>query len=50
LKEDQGQISIEDLLLSGVAFFENPLEKQGMEIECHGIKSIYDKVINALSA
>lgn len=49
LEEDQGQIAIIDILLSGVAFFENALDRIGMEIECHGIKSIYDKVVKALT-
>jgi hypothetical protein len=49
LKEDQNQFTIKELLLSGVAFYENQLDNVGMEIECHGIKSIYDKVVTALA-
>jgi hypothetical protein len=49
IREDRGQIAISELLLSGVAFFEHPLDQIGMEIECHGIKSIYEKAVEALT-
>ena len=48
LKERDGDVVIDDLLLSGVPFYESPNENNRRIIECHGPTSIYATVVEAL--
>jgi hypothetical protein len=49
LAAEQKEPKIEELLLSGVAFYETHVNEVVTEIECHGIKSIYEHVIQSLA-
>ena len=48
LKERDGAVVVDDLLLSGVPFYESPNVNNRRIIECHGPRSIYATVVEAL--
>ena len=48
LKEREGAIVIDELLLAGVPFYQSPHENNRRTIECHGRKSIYEAAVKAL--
>jgi len=45
-KREDGDIEVTDRILSGVAFYESPIEDQIRKIKCNGRQSIYRNVIN----
>ena len=49
LDKERGQIIAKDRILSGVAFWQSPIVGDERTIRCHGRKSIYQRVIGALS-
>jgi hypothetical protein len=48
LKEKDGEVVIDRLALAGVAFYQSAIEGDCRTIECHGERSIYGPVIDAL--
>lgn len=46
---EHGQTVVKDCVLSGVAFWQSQVVDDERKIRCHGRKSIYQRVINALS-
>ncbi len=49
LKENDGKLELVDVLLSGVAFYESEVVDNIRTIFCHGRRSIYEHICNALA-
>lgn len=47
-QNEGGALEPSDLLLSGVIFYESPIENQRRFIRCHGRRSIYEQVYGAV--
>lgn len=48
LKERDGKLELSDVLLSGVAFYQSEVVSDIRTIYCHGRRSVYDHVWNAM--
>jgi hypothetical protein len=48
VREKDGKLASDQLVLGGIAFYENRVTEDKLTIECHGIHSIYDVAENAL--
>jgi len=47
-KSEDGKLLVTDEILSGVAFYQSPIEEQERTIKCNGRLSIYQKVIDLI--